>query len=786
MSSQSPDHAGPSPPDGIPPDLLDDCAREAIHLPGSVQPLGVLLAFDPRTGALLQASANLAQQLPQVQPAAGATLASLFGSEAAGRVLAALRDPSGTGVQHHGLALAAAPERGGAGPLDLVFHAHAGLGIAEVYPGEAAEVGSEAQVLGDIVDALNVAGNLDALLDTLARRVKRLTGFDRVMVYRFDADWHGEVIVDCAEPDMDSLLGLHYPAGDIPAQARELYRRSLVRFIADVDHRQVPLQAWPGVAPGAPLDLSQAQLRSASPVHLQYLRNMGVRGTLTMSLLVEGRLWGMLACHHRTPATLPTRVRHCLVPLAVTAGFMIAWSQEHRLQELMAASTQARSLVVDVFSDLQLPLPQAVERAAPALLGLVGATGGVLWHGEQHLSFGDWPEAAGARVLERVRTQVGGEGRALVQSDEAGLSADPDATGWQRACGYLGLPLSDSGESGLLWLRPEQRRETFWGGNPDKPVETGLDAQGRPQLAPRSSFARWAMLTTGRSRRWGESDLAAARSLNVLRPLLMLRDRQVALSQVQGALRDLAAVQHQEVSRLAEAARMSLLRNVGHELRTPLNVVQGYTHLLLKDMAMPLAARRRLERIQDAADWMLEMVTDLLDMARLQAGPPDFAAQPLEVGAVLAEVVAEMRPLAAARQVAIVVEAAGPLRAVADAVPLRRVLRSLASNGVKYNRDGGELRFVLVDLPAAGQVRIEVHDTGEGLDAWQIARLFQPFDRLGREGLDIEGTGLGLAIARQLVDAMHGRLVVTSELQRGTCVAVELPRAPGEAEAAPG
>lgn len=876
----------PAPDPGSAGSALDACADEPIHIPGSIQPLGALLGFREPDGVVLHASANLGDWLPAAATAGpGATVDALLGLGMQARLVQALQDDGGDRVRHEVVDLPPAPEAGRADALEAVVHRHQGVCIVELYPPpSAAERTDGIRMLADVVDALHAQPDFSSLIDTLVQRVRRLTGFDRVMAYRFDAQWNGHVIADEHAPGMTSLLDLHYPASDIPVQARELYRRNLVRFVADVDDPPVALRPWPGASVTGPLDLSHAQLRSVSPVHLQYLRHMGVRSTLTLSLIVEGRLWGLVACHHGRRGELSNRVRRVLQPLAITTGFMVAWSLQRRQQEELAARVQAGRGVIETFFGMTLPLADAVAAGAPSLTGMVDASGGALWHQGRWAGFGDWPSDWPPAALAGLCEELAASGGEVLCTDRAEWPADvPEATR-RRACGVLALALQPGARSGLVWLRPEQRRETVWGGDPDKPVHIERDAQGQVHLGPRTSFARWVQRSEGTSRPWSEVDLASARSLAPLRQLLAVReevdqlarsDRRLrglidltsgvwwrtdadgrlvvfegplpfdpgpvlgrslvqvlapwcaaeALAELeaafargesfralplplragdgqtlvvsasvearpgeapawQGSLGDLGAdrrafelLRRQEVARLAEAARVDFLKNVGHELRTPLHALSGYSHLLLKDPSLAPAARQRIERIQQAGGWMLEMVNDLMDMARLKTVGAEVAPRPVDLGGVLADALAELRALAQARDVHIVVEAPAGVAAVADPVRLKRVLHSLASNAIKYNRAGGDARFVVRDLPAAGRVRVDVHDTGDGLSTEQIGTLYQAFNRLGREGLAIEGTGLGLTIARQLVEAMGGHLFVTSQPGVGSCFSVDLERA---------
>jgi light-regulated signal transduction histidine kinase (bacteriophytochrome) len=286
------------------------CDLEPIHLAGAVQPHGCLVAVDPTTWIVEVVSENVEEFLG-VAPAAllGAPLAEVLGEQVAASVAETsereLLDPEVVTVT-----LPTGPQ--GRRRQDLTVHRSGGLVVCEFEP--SAAVSDEAmvgfyQAANRSMSRLHERFDVQALCATAVTELRGLTGYDRVMVYRFDDDAHGEVVAEARRPEAEPFLGLHYPAGDIPRQARRLYLRNWLRLIADVDYTPAPLVARPGALPEEGLDLSLSALRSVSPMHLAYLRKMGVRATLTISLVVDGQLWGMLACHHDTPRLVSGHLR---------------------------------------------------------------------------------------------------------------------------------------------------------------------------------------------------------------------------------------------------------------------------------------------------------------------------------------------------------------------------------------------------------------------------------------------------------------------------------------------
>ena len=875
-----------------PPVSLDNCEREPIHIPGSIQPHGALLAFDLATGAVLHASGNLGDLLPLGGlPVQGRALADLVGPPAAASIEDALRHASGNEIRHHVLDLPARPAAGQTQALEACVHSFRGVCVVELEPvPPGGEPNDWMQPFGDAVDAMRSAETLADLVTRAAHTVKRLTGFDRVMVYRFDEEWNGQVVADAREEDMESYLDLHYPASDIPSQARELYRRNLVRYIADVEY--TPVHVLRCTDRAEPLDMSHAVLRSVSPMHLQYLRNMGVRSTLTLSLLVDGRLWGLIACHHREPTALPLRLRRASHALAASTGFMVGWNAQRDDAAANESMLQAQASIVDAFNQVEAPLDEVVSYCTPSLLRIVGATGGAFWRGDTLLRFGQFPEGPrGDSVLRFVRHAFETKNEDIVATEHATLWPALQDAEMRSTCGVMAVKLDGYASSGIVWVRPEYRREVAWGGDPEHPAVVELDEHGQPRLSPRTSFARWQTLVSGNSRPWTAADRRAAQSLMPLQQVLVVRDSLAQLSlsnrrfrglvalqsdaywqldargslvalskplptghapqdgeplvdllrragtqtgldalaqalggqkpfrslrlhglRIDGGTFDLslsgeplrdeagrtigwhgtisdnstelamqAALRQKEAAELANLAKSRFLSQISHELRTPLNAVLGFSELLLSETALSEAHRAQLRHIHKAGEWLLAMISDLLDLSRIETGNLTLNQRAVDVNRVLDESVALLQQQAAASRVHLFTPAFPRRRDVrADPVRLKQVMVNLISNAVKYNRPGGEVRLEVVDGSLPDTLTIRVHDTGAGLTEQQCEHLFEPFNRLGREGQRIQGTGIGLVIAKQIVEAMGGAISVTSTPGMGSCFSITLAAAASE------
>jgi light-regulated signal transduction histidine kinase (bacteriophytochrome) len=477
---------------------LTNCEREQIHLAGSIQPHGCLLLIREPDGIIVQASDNAAAFIGLPAGIIGRRLDSIEG-DLAEKLKPHLQDTLSEvphGVRCH---------IGNSGsPFDGLIHRPEGGGLILELERAGPSVDLSRHLERGLMTVIT-AGSLRTLCDETARIFREMTGYDRVMVYRFDNQGHGEVLSENCKPGIEAFLGNRYPASDIPQIARRLYERNRVRVLVDVDFAPVPLVPRLSPITGAELDMSMCFLRSSSPIHVQYLKNMGVHATLVVSLMVSGKLWGLVSCHHYVP-----RFVHF---------------EERAVCELLAEAVATRISALESFSQAQAELSvrrleqrmiRAISRegdwraalfdGSNTLLEPVQATGAaLLYEGEVH-TVGEVPGTLALRAI----------GRWLDRQDRSGVLATAalgtDAPEFELltaiASGLLATPVSSVPGEYLLWLRPERVRTVTWGGNPFKPTLVGDDPL---TLSPRRSFSQWHQLVEGTSDPWSDTDLAFAR-----------------------------------------------------------------------------------------------------------------------------------------------------------------------------------------------------------------------------------------------------------------------------------
>lgn len=487
---------------------LTACDREPIHIPGSIQPHGALLVVDAATQAILQASENIGDITGiDVETALDAPLHEVVGLP--GELFGDARPA------HRAWVPVDLPHARKAGAWHAAVHAYDTRWLIEIEPRETHFEDDPARVAQDLARRLEGDPNVERAGARVARTIRSLLGYDRVMVYRFDRDWHGEIVAEARRDELEAYLGLHYPATDIPAQARALYLRNRVRQISDCKY--VPARILPAYDPvtAAATDLSDVSLRSVSPVHLEYLGNMGVTATLVASIIVDGRLWGLISCHHYSSFFADHRMREAADAVARSFAMRVAEIEELAEIEVESTLLTVREKLITAFNENDRIDPGSLARLAPELLEVVDADGIVIFAGEGVMRHGQVPAEG---VLLRLRDIVssaatGADG--VVHTEDIGTwraeLADPSITA--LAAGVIYMPLPFGPGHALMWTRTEQVRQVRWGGNPSL---AKLETIPGARLSPRQSFETWQETVRGRSRPWSRQHLESARELREL------------------------------------------------------------------------------------------------------------------------------------------------------------------------------------------------------------------------------------------------------------------------------
>ncbi|AFY94874.1 ATP-binding protein [Chamaesiphon minutus] len=758
---------------------LTNCDREPIHIPNAIQAHGVLLTFTQTDLKILQISQNCDVLLGRSAAAfLGQPLLVLMAPSQIAKIESCLNDDF-ENVNPLRLSLQVDGKSQG---FEGILHRADGVIVLEIEQLAIAEDPAQADartvnffdfykfVKAPMARIQNTQ-TLAELAQQTVTTIRTLTGFDRVMLYRFAEDGSGNVIAEAKADFLDSFLGLHYPASDIPRQAKELYRLNLLRIIPDASY--TPSQLEPQLNPitGEPLDLSLSVLRSVSPMHTEYLANMGVQASMSISLLSAGgaspsdsrQLWGLIACHHDSPKQLSYETRTICEFLGQAISFEVGSKADAEDLDYKIQLQTAQARFINTIANCQ-SLGDGFAQNPDDLTALVGATGAVFCERSQVTAFGSTPPSASiADLITWIDTQIGED--AVFSTNTLVSEYPPMVPHKDVASGLLALRISRIQKTYLLWFRPEVLQTIDWGGQPNKPVEVEEDHTLR--LTPRKSFDLWKETVQLKSLPWKPCEIEAA---------LELRSRIIGIV-LQKA--DELAVLNAELER-SNIELDSFAYVASHDLKEPLRGIHNYSTFLIEDYGDKLGedGTHKLATLMRLTQRMEDLIESLLHYSR--CGRAELLFQSVNLAQVLDNVLDTIKighPSIAAE-----FELPRPLPVVkCDRTQLRELFTNLISNAIKYNdRDPKkiEIGYILPNeshdsVPAdldldRSQTIFYVKDNGIGIRAKHLENIFKIFKRLHPANKYGGGTGAGLTIARKIVERHGGTLTVASTFGEGS------------------
>ena len=712
------------------------CEREPIHIPGSIQPNAVMLAADAATLAVLAYSANIRDVFPDDGARLdGRPLAALLPDD----FLSAVSAGVAAGTMEDGrllrrvIALPGSPDR----RLHAVAHLREARVIVELeLAAERPDDFGAASPLDTELALIRLRGaeSLDEAARIAAAEIRALTGFESVLVYRFDAEWNGEAIAEDMTPDWPRpLLGLRFPSSDIPAQARALYHKAKSRFVIDRDCVPVPLVSTAAAGNG-PIDLTFAQNRTLSPIHLEYQRNLGVNGSMSVSILVEDRLWGLMIGHHRQP--------HYVAPETRAAATVLTDAFAMRVQEIEARRRWAEQQAhLDIEGRLVRGLTrsedfvQALTGGGTTLLDLFGVTGaGIVSDGTVSLIGACPSEKEVSALADWLKTSLP-PGRASFATDALG-SHHARAGGYaSKASGLLAAFVDPGRTHLLLWFRPEVPSTVTWGGDPRKPVIAG---SGSIAVLPRRSFERWVEERSGFSAPFAEWQVSLAEQFAQAVEGVVLRQRR-KIDELTGLLAD--------KERLL-AQKDLLTREIDHRVKNSLQIVSAFLHMQRRQIADPVARQAFAEtsgRVMSVA-----RVHDSL----YQAG----SVEEVDLGQTIENLCKDLAGLAGYEHSVALTAQAGLMVPYQKAVALSLIATELVTNAFKYaSKPDAGARIAVTVAGSGSGVSLKVCDDGVGLPMdWETGKA--------------KGTGLGMKLVRAMLDQIDARLEVANA--PGACFTV--------------
>ena len=727
---------------------LTTCDRELVQYPEAIQPHGIMLTVDERTNRIMHASANCSTLMGGGPDALiGRSADAVLGPTGRDLISKLRRMALDGGPVHVARESFVRSDRG----FHLFAHRSGGLIILELESAQLSDPSAPnlySEMRADIAQ-LQETKSLAAFFDLAVDTIRKFTGFDRVMAYRFDEDGSGHVVAEAKRNDLEAYLGLHYPASDIPAPARRLFSLAWVRHLPDVDYVPVPLMSAKTYTAG-PVDMSFATLRSVSVMYTDYLKNMGVKATMVMPLMKEGKLWGLIsAMHHSGPRHVPHETRMAAEFLAHTLSLLMSAKEDSEVFGRVLAMNETTDRLIQALT-LKPDFAKALG-SQPALgdvLKQVDAAGAAVVSSDRIALIGKTPPEDAVRDLAHW---IGGQGGPLFMTDRLPALYSPALAFAKVASGVLGVRISPDRPEFLLWFRPEQVEIVNWAGDPHKPVDVST-GDGFVRLRPRGSFTLWKESVRNRSTAWHENEKSA-----VLKLRLAISDLvQEGAEKVGRIDRELEA-SHADLDSFTYAASHDLkehLRGV-HHLAVQLSRRQG--NVLDAEGRQQLAAILKLTQRMDS------LVDGLLDHSR--AGKTVMTLEKVDLDELVDSVLLTLgHPLS---------ESGADIRrpsrlgvTFCNRERVRDVFINLIGNAIKHNDK--PQKWIEIGVEPGHPPRYYVRDNGIGISEEDHDKVFQIFHRLHEHEDYGGGAGMGLAVTRKIIERHGGRIWVRSEPSQGS------------------
>lgn len=585
--------------------------------------------------------------------------------------------------------------------------------------------------------------NLQSMLNNTASEVKKIIHYDRVMIYRFAEDGHGEVVAEAKNADLDPWLGLHYPASDIPKQARELYKLNLTRLIADVNTEPSKILTTPGNQQH--LDLTNAQLRAVSPIHIQYLKNMKVASSFSISLLYKKELWGLIACHNYTSKFIDYRARES----SKLIGQILSSALEFRQDEENQSYYKKFTTNLDALSrSLQNnnSIEDALTKDPVNLLSVVNAGGAVLVYEKKMILLGATP---GEEQLIQLIKWVKENSKESMYHTSNLSAVYPEAYAYRNiASGMLLSVLSAELEEYIIWFKPEIFETIKWAGNPEKPMEMNED--GSLQISPRHSFEVWSQEVSATSDSWSTEEIKSVTRLK--------EEIAYAVNLKAGALRLL-----NEKLRLAYDELDTFSSTISHDLKNPLSVIKGYAELLAMDETLSISALKMSQRITEKADQMNFMINEVLEYSRIGGLAVTYKKNNVKV--LINDIIKDLTHVYDSRNLKITVGDTPDLKG--DPLMMLQMFTNLIGNAVKYSQKANPALVHIEGHDDDTDICYTIKDNGIGIAAADLPNVFELFRRMSNVK-NIEGSGVGLAIVKRIVEKHSGKIWAESEIDKGS------------------
>ncbi|AMR33491.1 histidine kinase [Mucilaginibacter sp. PAMC 26640] len=608
------------------------------------------------------------------------------------------------------------------------------------------------KVIGASVSKILLGSSLQAILHNAAREIKKIIKYDRVMIYEFGDEGHGKVTAEEKNDDLEPFLNLYYPASDIPRQARELYKINLTRIIADVNTE--PSRIITSKNEEIPLDLTHAELRAVSPMHIQYLKNMGVQSSFSISLICKGQLWGLVACHNYSPKFINFNARSAAKLIGQILSSAIEFRHHEESMEKFEVLDKASTQLIDLIDDTS-EISKALTANSVTIKDITEASGVALLFENKITCLGKTPGET--QILEINKWLLSNMDDVVYNTNRFPKFYKPAVKFSGVASGILACIISREFKEMIIWFKTELLENIEWAGNPEKPVE--ISNEGVTVISPRKSFESWTETVRHTSAKWARAEVTS-----------VIKMREHILYAIKRKANEIRMLNEKLVLAYEELDTFSY--TVSHDLRTPLSSIKSYSELLLNNDNLDDSAKKLLERIRKCTDKMGVLITEILNYSRV--GQSEVQTKVIDMKSLLEEVKLDITESIKTGIDFIINDTP---EVSGDPTMIKQVFNNLIGNAVKYAGKSKPSRVVVSGAVLKKETVYSIADNGIGIDSRYHHKVFELFKRM-ENAQDIEGTGVGLAIVKKIIEKHKARIWFESKLGEGTTFYVAFNKSP--------
>ena len=707
---------------------LNNCDKEPIHLIGHIQDFGCLIAVDKNTLKLTYFSENSISVLnissDEIQ---NFLLSDIISSKKIKNIKKSIKESKPVSIT----------ERIRDKDFTVVIHLSQNNWVLE-FEKETKTINplKYQEDLSKAMTELNSVQTEQAMCDKASELIREFYGYDRVMIYKFDADWNGKIVSEIKNKDLESWLGLNYPASDIPQQARKLFLRQGVRIIENVESSPVPVHAVNSQE--QTLDLSRSELRSVSPIHIEYLNNMKVGATLTAAIIFQGELWGLVACHHYSPKYISYFQRLSCKFLTQVFSSQLGLRTANTLLKKVSLSNSIRSTLIEQMSQ-NWDIHEGLSRGKHTILNITEAQGAAICVNNKITLVGETPSEKDIKKI--IDILIKNNSHLYISNHFSGEFSQFEKIK-EKASGVLAIFISKNRKDVLLWFKPEVLQSVDWAGNPNK---TLIDEE-TSRLSPRKSFDKWSEEQTGHSKPWLDYEISAIKALkeNISEIIIQKYDEITALNEkLKKAYNDLESFSY----------------SVSHDLRSPLRGIDGYAQIIKEDYYESLDefGKQAIQTIIKSTNRMNLLIDDILTFSGL--GKKNKVVQNFSMNQLVNDVVEYLQLKNKSKKYEIIINNLPNI--TADRSMVFQLVLNLIGNAAKYS---SQEHLPKIEVGYIDDTYF-VKDNGIGFDLKHKSKIFGVFNRLVND--EYEGSGIGLAVSKRVIERHNGKIWAESEPGKG-------------------